>query len=248
MKISVCMATYNGEAYLPEQLDSILSQLAPGDELVVADDGSTDRTVELLRARGSQIRLVDTARVGGVVRNFERAVQAAQGDIVVLCDQDDVWLPGRLALVRRELASCDLLVMDGAVVDGALQPRHATIGESVGTRRGLVSNLWKNSFVGCCMAFRSEVQACVLPFPRGIAWHDWYIGLVAELFFRVRRVDEVTLLYRRHGANHSPTGESSGNALTKRLWMRLAMVAALGTTALRVWRRPARVRSTEVGR
>lgn len=239
MKLSICIATYKGSQFIQEQLLSIFPQLQPGDEVLIADDGSPDDTVERAISLGHPIRLVGTARVGGVVANFERVLRAASGDGVLLCDQDDVWLPGRLDAIRAALMSHQLVLINGEVVDEHLQRRGQTIFEAVGSRSGFWSNLLKNSFIGCCMAFRRELLERVLPFPSGIPWHDWYIGLVAERTGSIARIPQVSMLYRRHGGNFSPTAEKSSNSLLRKLQIRLAVVRAV-VIALR--RHPARVK------
>jgi len=227
MRMSVCLATYNGARHIAAQLDSILPQLEAQDEVLIADDGSSDDTLACIAAYGSRVRVVATGRVGGVVPNFERVLAAAAGDGIVLCDQDDVWLPGRLALLRQHLASCLLVVTNGTVVDDALAPRGQDVFGLVGMRAGLLRNLVKNSFIGCCMAFRRELLERVLPFPPGVPWHDWYIGLAAEALGRVERDASVTMLYRRHATNASPTGAKSGNSLATKLRMRVAVARAV---------------------
>ncbi|MFM2343384.1 MAG: hypothetical protein RLZZ592_3037 [Pseudomonadota bacterium] len=235
MKISVCMASYNGAAHVEAQLASMIEQLVEGDEILVADDGSSDTTVAIVRSFGPPVRLVAIERVGGVVRNFERVLQAASGDAIVLADQDDVWLPGRLVQIRLALAHADLVVLNGEVVDGDLRPRGQTVFAAVGMKSGFLPNLVKNSFIGCCMAFRCSLRDRILPFPSGVPWHDWYIGLVAEWIGRVERIDDITLLYRRHGGNFSPTGEKSRNTLWRKLAMRWAVLRAV---VIAVARRP----------
>lgn len=238
LRVSVCMATYNGAAYLKEQLVSICEQLRVGDEVIISDDGSTDGCigiVETLHATYPHLRLniVGTTRAGGVVANFERAIAGGTGDVVVLADQDDVWLPGRMVLIREAMRRSDLVVLNGQVVDSALGLRGVSIFDMIGIRSGFWSNLARNSFIGCCMAFRRDIRDQVLPFPVGVPWHDWYIGLYAELVGRVERIDDLTLLYRRHGGNHSPTGEKSANGLVKKLTMRFFVARAVCVALLR---------------
>lgn len=227
MMVSVCLATFNGEMFVIEQVKSILSQLQDGDEIVVSDDGSQDRTLSLIGSLSTKIRIVAVDRIGGVVPNFERAISTAKGDILVLCDQDDVWLPGRIELIRDALTRADLVVLNGQVVDVNLVPRGITVFESVNMRVGFVSNFIKNSFIGCCMAFRRDLRDRIIPFPKGVPWHDWYIGLVAELVGKVERSDVVTLLYRRHGANFSQTGEKSDHTLMQKIAMRWFVLRAV---------------------
>jgi glycosyltransferase involved in cell wall biosynthesis len=236
-RIAVCLASYQGAGFIAEQIQSILPQLQPGDRIYLSDDGSSDSTVEIASGLSASVTVVGAERVGGVVANFERALAAAyagDAELFVLCDQDDVWLPGRLELIRSGLDKHDLLLLDGLLVDGALAPMGKTISAAVGVRAGFWRNLGKNSFIGCCMAFRRSVLDATLPFPKGIWWHDWYIGLVAEVFFDIKRYSEHTMLYRRHGGNHSPTGEKSRYGLGKKLAIRLTMVRALAVTCARL--------------
>lgn len=232
MRLSICVATYNGAEFLHAQISSILNEVSDTDEVLIADDGSSDGTVSVIRSFGSRVRLVATSRVGGVVRNFERVIRAATGDGIVLCDQDDVWLSGRVTLIRQELEKSELVMMNGYIVDAELNIQSATIFSRIGVRRGFLNNLLKNSFVGCCMAFRRELRDKVLPFPREVPWHDWYIGLVAECRGGVKRVEAPTLLYRRHGHNLSPTGEVSANSFLRKIGLRIRVLTAVGRVIL----------------
>lgn len=210
--------------FLNEQLSSIIPQLRPDDEILIADDGSTDDTLSVLDKFKSCVRVVAANRVGGVVANFERVLTAASGDGIVLCDQDDVWMPGRLALIREGLLRASLIMLNGEVVDGSLNKTGKTVFEAVRMRRGFWRNVVRNSFIGCCMAFRRTLLKRVMPFPAGVPWHDWYIGLVGVATGKVEYIDLPTLLYRRHGANHSPTGERSTNSLAVKVALRFSIL------------------------
>lgn len=225
--VSVCMATYNGAAFLGEQIDSIVSQLLPGDELVVADDGSTDATPEVLARYGAPLRLVARTRVGGVVANFERAMSSATGAFIVLADQDDVWMPGRLAVIRQSLEHADLVLTNARIVDASLRPLGPTLFDQLRPSASTFRNLWRNGFVGCCLGFRRELLDRVLPLPKGTPWHDWLIGLIACRVGTVRLIDAPSLLYRRHASNASPTGEVSGNAWWQKVALRWRIARAL---------------------
>lgn len=229
-QIAICMASYQGAKFIEEQVASIVPQLLPGDKIYLSDDASRDDTVNLATALSSAVVVVATTRAGGVVPNFERALVAAYQDgaeFFVLCDQDDVWLPGRLAQIRSGLATSDLVLLNGLVVDAQLVPLGPTVTAAIGKRSGFWRNLGKNSYIGCCMAFRRNLLDIALPFPKGIAWHDWYLGLIAERFFTVSRIEEPTMYYRRHGANHSPTGEKSRYGFVKKIGMRITMLRAM---------------------
>lgn len=237
--ISVCLATYNGAMYLHEQIDSILPQLGADDELLVSDDGSTDATLAILATYGNRLRLVATGRAGGVVANFERVLLAAAGDFIVLCDQDDVWLPGRLDLVRARLKNVSLLMMNAIVVDASAHPLGPDIYSMLGFHRGFFRTLIKTRYVGCYLAFRREVLALALPFPARIQWHDWFIALIAELLFTIEVRPEKTLLFRRHDYNASPTSRGSTASLRSRLKARLWMLRALAVVLVRYCRNKA---------
>lgn len=233
MKISVCIATYNGSQYIAEQLLSIVSQLQEGDEVLVADDGSTDDTADIAREFDKYVRVLSTERVGGVVANFERLLVAARGQAIALCDQDDVWLPGRVELIRKHLGYADLIVLNGRVTDALLKPRKESIFDLVSVLPGFWRNLARNRFVGCCMAFRSSLRDRVIPFPSKVPWHDWYIGLVASLVGNVEYIAQETMLFRRHSSNASATGMKSRNSRWQMLLMRMCVLRAVLIAVLR---------------
>src|SRR5690554_2119128 len=114
--ISVCMATYNGGRYIEEQLNSILSQLGPDDEVIICDDCSTDNTVEKATAIGdSRIKIFRNEKNLGYIRNFEKSVVLANGDYIFLSDQDDIWPSGRIALMLSAMKSASKSVVVGNI-------------------------------------------------------------------------------------------------------------------------------------
>ena len=226
--VSVCMATFNGGKHVREQVDSILAERQAQDELVVSDDGSTDDTLQILRSYGSSLRIVGAKRAGGVVRNFSRALEHARGELILLADQDDYWLPGRLQRLRDELGSCELVYSNAWVVDEQLQSSGVTLFDQLRPAPGFWRNLVRtSSFVGCCMAFRRSLLDRVLPLPDSTPWHDWLIGLVASLRGQVRQVDTPLLLYRRHSGNVSLTGANSRNGPLRKIQLRVQVLHAL---------------------
>lgn len=205
--ISVCMATYNGEAFIRKQLDSILTQLQQGDELIISDDGSTDSTREIVREYSSSypcIRLVDGPR-RGVVQNFENAIRHAAGDIIFLSDQDDVWVEGKVEHVMKcfEDDNCFVVLHDAKLIDADDNIVEPSFYARRGSKKGFIKNIVKNSYLGCCMAFRTSFRATVLPMPKKIEMHDWWIGMLAEVCGHARLINDALLLYRRHGNNVS---------------------------------------------
>lgn len=237
--ISVCMATFNGARFLVPQIDSILTQLREGDELLVSDDGSTDETCAILARYGSALRLVGSGRVGGVVRNFSRVLDHSSKALVVLADQDDVWLPGRLQFIRTALLSTDLVLTNALIANEQLEPTGSTLFGGLNAGAGFWRNARRNAFVGCCLGFRRSLLSIALPFPAGTPWHDWLLGLLASAGGRVVLMKTPMLLYRRHGSNASPTGEGSRNSLwqivTLRIMILYAVAFCLARWRLRQW-------------
>ena len=231
LTISVCMATFNGGRYIERQLESILPQLKRGDELLVSDDGSTDNTLSVLKKFEKDLRVVNVLKVGGVVKNFEKVLSYSTNQIIVLCDQDDVWLPGRLDKIRKKLVSTDFLFMNGHVVDELLVDSGVDVLGYVGFRGGFVNTFMATKYVGCCLAFRRSILSIALPFPRNIKWHDWYISLIAELLYRCEVDVDKTILFRRHQSNASTTGSVSNSSFVEkavyRFWIFLAVLSAL---------------------
>ena len=230
MRRSVAMATYNGGAYIRQQLDSVRQQLDPDDEIIVSDDGSTDDTraiVEALAAEDPRIRLVDGPKQG-LIRNFEHALSLCGGDVIFLCDQDDVWLPDKVAACTEALTRPNvwLVLHDAHIVDGEQHRLHDSFFEWRGVRGGKVRNLMKNSFIGCCMAFRRELLEVALPFPEGIPMHDQWLGMLAMKRGEVAFLKKPLLDYRRHGGNASADRHGSFGSMMRnryRLWRALSI-------------------------
>jgi glycosyltransferase involved in cell wall biosynthesis len=233
--ISVCLATYNGQAFIEAQLLSVLTQLGPDDEVVISDDGSTDETISIIkRLSDSRLRLLSSDCRLGVVKNFERALYAARGETIFLCDQDDIWLAGKIERCIESLKQCDLVVTDCVVVDGELKQISPSFFGLRHSGAGTLRNLWKNSFLGCCMAMRHSVLKDVLPFPSKVAMHDWWIGMVIQLTGRVIFLDGPLMLYRRHGGNASQAATHSSESLTTQLRWRIELVIHLLARLMRL--------------
>ena len=222
--ISVCMATFNGGKFIREQLESILSQLPPDAEIIIADDGSTDDTLLVVDSlKESRIRVLPAERHLGVIYNFERALRASKGEIVFLADQDDVWLPGKVEMCLAALNEADLVMHDAFLLglSDAFESAWVRTGKlsDIRTyRSGVVANWWKNSFTGCCMAFRRNVLDKALPFPKNLPMHDQWLGLVAEKYFKVSYVNEPLVEYRQHSSNATHIEKSPAGVLQKIKW------------------------------
>lgn len=195
------MATYNGERFLRAQLESILPQLGQDDEIVVQDDCSTDATLNMLEAfEDSRIRVSRNLQNLGVMRTVEKALARARGENIFLSDQDDIWLPGRVERALKLLGRYDLVVVNCRVVDETLRTVNEDFFALLGSRSGFLRNLYRNTFLGCCMSFRRGLLERALPFPHPIPMHDMWIGLVATVWGSVYFHPEPLILYRRHDA------------------------------------------------
>ncbi len=228
MTVSVAMTTYNGISYLEEQLTSVLCQLEAGDELVISDDGSFDGTRERLRAlegEDARVRVLDGPR-RGVVDNFGYVLSKCRGEWIFLCDQDDIWYADkrRAVLTAADRTDALLVMHDARIIDGAGTAVSPSFFQMRGAKTGILKNLWKNSYIGCCMAFSRRLLPYILPFPESIPMHDQWIGLQAERHGKVTLLETPLLDYRRHGGNVS--GEAHGS-LPRMLCDRAGMLAAL---------------------
>lgn len=208
VRISVALASYNGENYIREQMDSILSNLTEMDEVVVSDDGSKDQTLEILREyEKGRIPVKVLKGPGlGIKKNIEHAMKNCQGEYIFLADQDDVWREDKVEIVMSFFQAGNTLVIhDARVMDGALEKEiMPSFFAYRGSGPGFLRNFVKNRYMGCCMAFHRKLLPLALPIPEEVEMHDQWIGLIGELTGgRSCFVTEQLLLYRRHEANVS---------------------------------------------
>ncbi len=228
MSISVCMAVHNGAAFIAEQLNSILPQLSDADELIVSDDASTDSTLTIIRSYADlRIRILQAQNFGTPSKNFEYALRHCQYETIFLADQDDIWHAHKIKKMTDALATCDLVVCDCRLVNGDHNVVTSSFFEKNKTRHGLLKNLFKNSFVGCCMAFNQKVLIKALPFPTGVLAHDQWIGLIAQRDFTVKFMPEILVDHRRHSHNYSTTGGISKNSFGEKVISRVLLAKML---------------------
>ncbi|MDZ5456524.1 glycosyltransferase family 2 protein [Azohydromonas lata] len=240
--VSVCMATYNGAAYVLEQARSILEQLEPGDELVVCDDGSRDDTLALLRALGdARVKIHTFAANVGHVRNFERCLALARGEIVFLSDQDDVWKPGKVQVVLQCFAAnARVLMVQHALstMDAAgrtLAPLWNPLPAGVhGGAAFVARQLGRCQVFGCAVAVRRALLRVLLPFPAQAYAHDHWLAVAAGLAGRVCFINQPLVGYRQHAANVTP---KKGLGWRRRVTVRVLMLQMMAIAAWRV--RPA---------
>lgn len=236
--VSVCMATYNGAAYLREQIDSILPQLGDDDELVIVDDASTDDTRRIIASyTDDRIRIVEQSSNRGYVRAFENALSVSVGDVVLLSDQDDVWTEGRRDLLARAAQTSGVAASNLRLL-GSEEPLRSPLtgrpwllraaDSSRNVRNELAMLAGNMPYFGCAMAVRRDMLDLVLPFPETLTEsHDLWIATVANVAGRMTHV-EATSLYRRvHDDNASSSQPRGINAAirSRLLLMRLFLIA-----------------------
>jgi glycosyltransferase involved in cell wall biosynthesis len=214
--VSVAMCCYNMAAFVEEQLDSIARQTRLPDELIVCDDGSTDRSVDILRAFSTRapfpVTIIQNEQRLGCNRNFEKAISLCRGDIIFLSDHDDVWRPQKIKLILdlMQESSVGAAFGNAAVVGADLSPLGFTLWDTcnfnVERRNRFAAGeqfselIVNNVMQGAAAAFRSSFRSLFMPIPP--EWqHDYWIALIVSALSRIEFTEETVLDYRQHAAN-----------------------------------------------
>lgn len=224
--ISVCIATYNGERYIRQQIESIVCQLNVDDEIIVSDDGSTDGTLDIVKGIGDKrIKIIEGPGRKSPILNFECALKASKGDFIFLSDQDDVWKPDKVEICMKWLKTYHCVVSDAEVTDNRLKPLYPSLYDIMQVRQGRIYNtIWKNGYTGCCMAFRRNVLEASLPFPKDIPMHDIWIGNVAAYKYNVIFIPDRLIHFRRHENTISCNGKGSKFTIWQQMKFRLNII------------------------
>jgi glycosyltransferase involved in cell wall biosynthesis len=228
--ISVCMAAYNGEKYIREQIDSILSQLGQKDELIISDDGSTDNTFNIINEiNDSRIKLFHNTIHHGVVGNFNNALEHSNGDVVFFSDQDDIWMNGKVEKCLEALKNNDMVVHNALLVDKDGNSLGRDYFSLFHLSTGFFNNLWKMCFLGSCMAFKRKSAEPFLPCPDDkIILHDYW--LLMSMKFNHKKVAclmEPLLKYRRHDGTVTDAGKENHTTLWYKLYKRFGLLFLL---------------------
>jgi|APSaa5957512535_1039671.scaffolds.fasta_scaffold118378_2 glycosyltransferase involved in cell wall biosynthesis len=237
--ITVCMASYNGEKFIGEQLISILSQIGSNDEVVVVDDGSTDKTIDVINGiEDSRIKIIELRKNVGHVKAFEEALKHAAHEIIFLSDQDDIWFPGKYQKVLEEIG----VVNDTVLVVHSLSSINATgkilsnnwlslPAASLSGLRFLLFELIKPRVFGSATAFRSGLLEVMLPFPSCVYAHDHWLVICAAMNGKSKFMTK-NLTYRRiHSDNLTP---KNGVNYGKKLYLRLVFFQMIFLALYRV--------------
>lgn len=215
------MATYNGEKYIEEQLNSILPQLSADDEIIISDDGSTDDTKKIIESyKDLRIKFSINTNGKGPIKNFENAIQKATGEFIFLTDQDDIWHNNKVEKILSTFTSDDALTMvfsnaDIIDEDGASK-NYNFFKDNKANDNSIIKSFFKNQFLGCTIVFKSELKSKIIPFPSKIPMHDWWIGILNLHYGKVQFLNKNLISYRRH--NNNVTSESSSSLFTIISW------------------------------
>lgn len=212
MNLSVCIATYNGGNYILQQVQSILNELGPRDEIILVDDCSSDGTVIIVKGLNDvRIKIYINNQNRGINYSFERAICLANNDIIFLSDQDDVWLKGRISLMVNKLLETGALLLssnsefinkEGKIIlyskDELKEEDSFKYCKNI-----LKIFLGTTPYYGCAMAFQKKLKDIILPMPSFIESHDLWIAMAGNIIRSSIHLDQKTLLRRIHDKNAS---------------------------------------------
>ncbi len=229
--ITVLLATYNGEAHLCAQLDSLLAQSYKDFRIVIRDDGSSDGTVDIInryaKENPEKISIAIGEPTGSACGNFSALFDLVDDDYIMFCDQDDIWLPdkiektlGYMLEAEEQYPDTPILVhSDLRVVDGNLN----TVCESFFEFQQILQDkvtlprlLVQNYVTGCTMMLNRKLKTLCGSIPKECAMHDWWLALVCSLFGKIICINEPTMLYRQHGGNQVGAKAAKGIGFIKR--------------------------------
>lgn len=219
-KIDILMATYNGEKYLSEQIESIISQTYTEWNLLIRDDGSSDSTCVILseyEKKDSRIKIIkDNKGNLGIVKNFEELLYNSDSEFIMFSDQDDVWKKDKIEIMMKYIDNYDLIISDAIITNENLEFQYESLYSVVNSRNGIVKNIIKNTYYGCCMLFKKRILNKVLPIPENKEiGHDLWVGLISERYYKVKFINEKLLYFRRHSSNITSINKSRRSIKTK---------------------------------
>jgi glycosyltransferase involved in cell wall biosynthesis len=213
VNVSVCMATYNGSEYLMDQISSILNQLHHNDELIIVDDCSIDKTLSIINSfKDKRIKLYTNQKNLGHIATFERALNFASSEIIMLSDQDDLWIKNRLDILRNKMLEkrVNLITSKFHLIGkeaSNLCNRQLFVKEKESS--SFIKNIFnifagRRSYFGCSMALNKKLLQLALPFPSFIESHDIWLALVANVSRSNWHLEQPSLFRRIHDNNLTP--------------------------------------------
>ncbi len=215
--ITILMATYNGEKYIKEQIDSLLSQTEQRFTIVISDDGSTDSTIEIIsdyvKKYPEKIKLINNDQQQGAKYNFLNLMIKNKDDYIMLCDQDDVWLSKKIEISLEAIQKLEstygtnmplLVHTDLKVVDQKLNLIFDSYKDMINVnyaRVELKDQIIQNTLTGCTAMYNRTLADLINKQPKFFVIHDWWLILLASAFGKIAPIDERDILYRQHDDN-----------------------------------------------
>jgi glycosyltransferase involved in cell wall biosynthesis len=224
LRVSVAMTTFNGSKFLNKQLDSILEQTYSVYEIVVCDDGSTDNTIAILKEYSSLTNLIIIQNEFnvGFVKNFERSIANTTGDLIVLADQDDIWYENKIETLVNSIGRNLLIHSDCDLIDNNDSIFLKKFKGEILSHTNAIDFLNVNVVTGCTVMFTKELKKLVLPFPENLAYHDWYLGIMAAYQSKIKYLPTSLQGYRQH------PNQDTGAVSLNRSYIESIIARALG--------------------
>lgn len=199
--ISVVMCTYNGEKYLRKQIESVLAQTYKNFEIIIVDDFSSDNTVNIIKEYANQYQLIHFSkneRNLGFNKNFERAIGLGSGDLIAICDQDDIWYNNKLEKLQLKIGSKGVIFSNSRLIDENGDPLGKLLLENPKFEEFDYRSILINNYVtGHTILAKKMFLLKTFPFPEH-GYYDWWIGFLASYYNELGYLDEVTADYRVH--------------------------------------------------
>lgn len=237
-KVSVCIATHNGEKFVREQIESILCQLSKNDEVIISDDGSNDKTLQIIKDINDERIIVFKFKQNidytkkklssyyYASANFMNAIKNSTGDVIFLSDQDDIWERNKVSRCLKELNYYDIVSHNFGVIDSNGNEIEKEYLKNYTAKKWELKLCIKAPYRGCCLAFNRKIMEYALPYPKYLFHHDFWIGCNAALKgFRFKYIAEPLIKYRRHNLNVSEL--SPHNSLFFKISYRIKLLSQL---------------------
>ena len=203
--VSIVLATYNGEKFLHQQLDSLINQTYKNIEIIIADDCSTDSTVEIIKEyinQYSYISLFQQEKNVGYQKNFEKAATLANGEFIAFCDQDDIWHLEKIEILISEIGDFSIVYANSLFIDSNNKPFKKDLNKirKMNNFISPIQYIYGTAAAGHAMLIKKEIIKNAIPFPTIIP-HDYWLGFIASLANGVKYVDKILVYYRKHETN-----------------------------------------------
>jgi len=215
MNCSICIATYNGEKFIKEQIVSILNQINGNDEIIITDDCSTDQTINIInKFNDPRIKVFINEKKLGHQFNFEQSLLRCTKEIIFFCDQDDIWCDLKYKLVMKEFSkNKDLILVhhrfstfSDIIIKSKIENKKNTI--LINSKRSkfyfLLRQFYSCEIWGCATAFRYSLRNSLTPFPVKVYSHDHWLAITAPLYGSILLMNDILLYRRLHNNNLTP--------------------------------------------